>query len=122
MADRFFISGAGFPVAQEKLQPQNHGFMNMYGDVSDFGGIPTFADTSPEAELAILEHPEPPVYPTTWLDTRTTEVTTKTDEDPGKYTTLVTEITLAEKSEWYHTVCKLFAHNSLKCGFNGILK
>jgi hypothetical protein len=98
MADRFGISGAGFSVTQEKHQPQHHGFMNIYGDVSDFGDMHTVAEAFPEAQPDILEHSEQPVYLTTQLDIRTTEVTTKTDEEPGKYTTMVTEITQAEKS------------------------
>ncbi|PNF26797.1 hypothetical protein B7P43_G17389 [Cryptotermes secundus] len=84
MADRFDISGAGLSVAQEKHQPQYHGYINMYGDVSDFGDIHTVAEAFPAAELDILEHSEPPLYLTTWLDTRTMEVTTKTAEDPGE--------------------------------------
>jgi hypothetical protein len=71
--------------------------MNMYGDVSDFGGIHPVTEVFPEA-VDILGHSQPPVYLTTWLDIRTTEVTTKTDEEPGKYTTMMTEITQAEKS------------------------
>jgi hypothetical protein len=98
MADRFDISGVGFSVAQENHQPQHHGFMNKYGDISDFGDIHTVAEAFPDVEVEILEHSEPPVYLTTRLDTRTTEVTTKTDEEPGKYTTMMTEITQAEKS------------------------
>lgn len=98
MADRFDISGAGLSVAQEKHQPQYHGLMNMYGDVSDFGDTHTVAEAFPVAGLDILEHSEPPIYLTTWLDTRTTEVTTKTDEEPGKHATMVTQIAQAEES------------------------
>lgn len=92
--DRFGISGAGFSVPHKKHQPQHHGFMNMYGDVSDFGGIHAIAEELPAVELDIMEEP---VHQTTWLDTTTLEVTTKIDEEPGKYTTLVIEITQDER-------------------------
>lgn len=102
--DRFGISGAGFSVPHKKHQPQHHGFMNMYGDVSDFGGVHAIAEELPEIELDITEDTEQPEHQTTWLDTRTTEVTTAADEEPGKYTALVIEITQDER---YHTACRL---------------
>jgi hypothetical protein len=98
MVDRFGISGAGFSVPHKKHQTQHHGFMNMYGDVSDFGGMHTIAEEIPALEMDIVEDAETPVYQTNSLDTKTTELTTKTDEEAGKYTTLVLELIQAEKS------------------------
>jgi hypothetical protein len=115
MVDRFGISGAGFPVLQKKHQPQHHGSVNMYGDVSDFGDIHTVAEL-PEAGLSILAASQPPAYLTTRFETRTPEATTQTDEEPGKHSTLMSEITQAEKSMDVNgiAVCKLLALGFLK--------
>lgn len=95
--DRFGISTAGFAVPNKKHQPQYHGFMNMYGDVSDFAEVQTSVEQLPPVEMDTLETTESSLHVTTWLDTKTTEVTTKAEEGPGKYSALVLEMTEAER-------------------------